>query len=109
MNSSDSLSSRFASTFRDVKIFFGSCLSMHMVPVLFALVLIIVADQKNNTRMADIESHSTIDSQATDSQATDSQATSVPSIKNYVLLNPTDITQVVAIYKVSRLVLKTVR
>ena len=104
MNSSDSLSSRFASTFRDVKIFFGSCLSMHMVPVLFALVLIIVADQKNNTRMADIESHSTIDS-----QATDSQATSVPSIKNYVLLNPTDITQVVAIYKVSRLVLKTVR
>lgn len=72
---------------------------MHMVPVLFALTLIIVADRKSNSRMTDTQSNI----------SAEPKRTSVTSIKNYVFLNPTDITQVVIIYKVSRLALKAVR
>jgi hypothetical protein len=79
--------------------FFSTCLSMHMLPVLFALVLIVIADRKSNTRLADTESL----------PAVDSQHAPVPSIKNYVLLNPTNMNQAVAIYKASRLVMKIIR
>jgi hypothetical protein len=99
MKSSDSISSRFASTLRDVKIFFSSCLSMHMVPVLFALILIVVADRKTTTGMADTQNLPTVET----------QQKAVPSIKNYVLLNPANMTQVVAIYKASRLVMNVIR
>lgn len=99
MKSSDNINSRFASTLRDAKIFFSSCLSMHMLPVLFALVLIIVADRKSSSRMADTQSQTIIVT----------QEPGVPSIRNYVLLNPTNMTHVVSIYKVSRLVMKTIR
>ena len=99
MKSSDSINSRFASTIRDVKIFFSSCLSMHMVPVLFALVLIIVVDRNSSSRIADTGSPRIVESKAAE----------VPSIKNYLLLNPQNVTQVVTLYKVSQLVIRTIR
>ena len=99
MNTSDNINRRFASTVRDAKIFFSSCLSMHMVPVLFALILIIVADRKSGSRIADTASPKIVASKTAE----------VPSIKNYLLLNPYNSTQVVALYKASRLVMKTIR
>jgi len=99
MNTSKSINSRFASTLRDAKIFFSSCLSMHMLPVLFALVLIIVADRKSSIRIADTGSSTIVEQKAAQG----------PSIKNYLLLNPYDMTQVVAVYKISRLVMNTIR
>ena len=72
---------------------------MHMVPVLFALVLIIVADRKSGSRIADTGSSTIVEQ----------KAAQVPSIKNYLLLNPYNMTQVVTIYKVSRLVMNTIR
>jgi hypothetical protein len=99
MNSSDNINSRFASTLRDAKIFFSSCLSMHMVPILFALIFIVVADQKSNSRKADSGSPKIVESKAAE----------VPSIENYLLLNPNNSTQVVALYEASRLVMKTIR
>ena len=99
MNTSDNINRRFASTLRDAKIFFSSCLSMHMVPVLFALILIIVADRKRSSRIADTETPRIVESKAAE----------VPSIKNYLLLNPHNMTQVVTLYKVSQLVIKTIR
>ena len=99
MKSSDSKNGRFASTIKDVRLFFSTCLSMHMLPVVFALVLIVIADRKSNSGTAISETQ----------QAVVNLDASVPSIKNYVLLNPTDMTQVVAIYKASRLVMNVIR
>ncbi|RYY20858.1 MAG: hypothetical protein EOO04_19250 [Chitinophagaceae bacterium] len=106
MKSSDSFNSRFASTVKDVKIFFSTCLSMHMLPVLFALVLIIAADQKSNSRIDDTASQTIVVTPNTGAAAI---TTGAHQIKNYVLLNPTNMTQVVAIYKTSRLIMKTIR
>lgn len=106
MKSSDSFSSRFASTIKDVKIFFSTCLSMHMLPVLFALVLIIAADQKSSSRIEGTASQTIV---VTPNTSTTSITGGAHSIKNYVLLNPTNMTQVFAIYKASRLLMRTIR
>ena len=98
MKSSDSINSRFASTIKDAKIFFSSCLSMHMVPVLFALMLIIVAERKANSGKAKTEEAAIVESPV--------KATG--SIANYMLLNPTNMTQVFEVYKASQVVLKSI-
>jgi hypothetical protein len=55
MKSSDYIQERFASTVKDARLFFSSCLSMHMVPVIFALVFIAVANRNSANKQVTVE------------------------------------------------------
>ncbi|RYF96616.1 MAG: hypothetical protein EOO02_21900 [Chitinophagaceae bacterium] len=72
---------------------------MHLLPVLFALVLIVVAN-KNNGMQAD-DTH--------EKPAVSASFGKAPALSNYVLLNPMNLGQVVTIYKMSRTVKNILR
>lgn len=110
---SDSLNSKFRSSLKDVKIFFSTCLSMHMLPVLFALMLIVIAN-KNTAVQAGNKSPESAASSGIAARATESSkpalvTTDVVAGVNFLFLHPTNFSQVVAIYKISRTVRKILR
>jgi hypothetical protein len=98
MKSSVSLKQKLSLAVTDARLFFSTCLSMHIVPVVFALVFIVVAQKNNQNAPMAVKQKS----------VAATKSISAPSFA-WTLVHAARPIQVVALYKVATFTLQLAR